>query len=284
MMNLGEFFKEIRTNKGYSQRYMAKNILNQSSYSKVEKRSIDLTTSKYICLLEKLDMEHEEFQFIANNYKYKNKTKLVKTFFNLKHNDENSLKAIKTEAQSYLLINDDKLIQDIVSICDGLIILAKTNDVQLARSYVNEVWTRLEKFDNWYLTELSLINTILFIFPIETAINITEKALKQLEKYQKYDGSEKLVFNFQFNLVLLLLDAKHYKAGLKVADDVIELCKRNRFYYQLAICYARKGILLTNLKESNGEEFYQKAFQLLNIMEEDDIKIEVEKEIDHYTK
>lgn len=283
-MNSGEVFKRIRENKGYSQRYMAKNILNQSSYSKFEKRPIDLATSKYVDLLGKLDMEHEEFQFIANNYTYKNKKEIIKSFFNLKHNDENSLKAIKKEAQIYLRSNDDKLIRDIVSICEGLIILAKTNDIQLARGYVNKVWTRLEKFDSWYLTELSVINTILFIFPIETAINITEKALKQLEKYQNYSGTEKLVFNFQFNLVLLLLDSKHYEVGLKVVDDVILLCKKNRFYYQLAICYARKGIILTNLKEDNSKEFYQKSFRLLSIIEEDDIKSEIKKEIEHYTK
>lgn len=283
-MNVGKVFKEIRENKGYSQRYMSKNILNQSSYSKFEKKPIDITTLKYIYLLEKLDMEHEEIQFIANNYNYKSKARLIKIFFNLNHNDENSLEVIKKEAQDYLISNDDKLIKDIVSICKGLIILAKTNDIQLARNYVNKVWNRLEKFDSWYFTELSLINTILFIFPIETAINITEKALKQLERYQKYDGSEKLIFNFQFNLVLLLLDNKHYEIGLKVVDDVILLCKRNRFYYQLAICYARKGIFLTNLKKNNSNLFYQKSFQLLNVIEEDDIKSEVKKEIDHYTK
>lgn len=69
-LNSGKLFKSIRENKGYSQRYMAKNILNQSSYSKFEKRSIDLATSKYVHLLEKLDMEHEEFQFITNNYTF----------------------------------------------------------------------------------------------------------------------------------------------------------------------------------------------------------------------
>ena len=194
------------------------------------------------------------------------------------------MKAIRNQAQIYLRSNNDRLIQDIVSICEGLIILAKTNDIQLARSYVNKVWTRLEKFDSWYFTELSLINSILFIFPIETAINITEKALKQLEKYKDYDGSEKLVFNFQFNLVLLLLDNKHYEVGLKVVDDVILLCKRNRLYYQLAICYARKGIFLTNLKEDNSEKFYQKSFHLLSLIEEDDIESELKKEIEYYTK
>ena len=283
-MNLGNSFKEIRINKGYTQRYMANNILNQSSYSKIEKKSVDLTVTKYIQLLEKLDMEHEEFQFIANGYEYKSKAKLIKTFFNLKHNDANSLKAIKKEAEDYLSLHDDKLIQDIIIVCEGLIILAETSDMQLARGYVNKVWERLEKFDNWYLTELSLINTILFIFPIETAIHITKKALKQLEKYQDYEGTGNLVFNFRFNLVLLLLDNKRYEAGLEVVEEVILLCKKNRFYYQMAICYARKGILLANLKENNSEEYYQKAFQLLDIIEENDMKIEVEKEINHYTR
>lgn len=41
----------------------------------------------------------------------------------------------------------------------------------------------MEKFDKWYLLDIRLINTILFIFPIDVAVNIGEEVTEQLVPY-----------------------------------------------------------------------------------------------------
>lgn len=59
-MYLGEVVKRIRRNRGYSQVYVSKNIISQSTYSKFEAGVNNLEIDVYIQLLNNLNIDFEE--------------------------------------------------------------------------------------------------------------------------------------------------------------------------------------------------------------------------------
>lgn len=280
---LGHSFKMIRKNKNYSQKYVSENVLTQSAYSKFELNKIEILSTSYITLLERIEMTSEEFTFIKNGYKYLPKEKIINWFFNISYNNPIELRKIILETEEFLKEKSDFIIQDIKVICEALIILNETQDIELTRKKVEETWIRLSQYDNWYLTEIKLINAILFLFPVDTAIEVSQNALNRLKKYHSFRDSYKLEINFKLNMALLLIKNGSYNKAVNVLNPVIETAKAYGMYKQLAAAYVRSGICVFQSNEEEGEELMQKGVAMLEFLEDYILKDILKVEIEHYT-
>ena len=131
--------------------------------------------------------------------------------------------------------------------------------------------------------DIRLINYILFIFPIDVAVNIGERAIQQLVPYHNLKEAEVLLINVDINLAVLLIDDKKYPESLSYLEKVIPLCKKYQKYNQLAIAYSRKGIILQKTgKIDEGSEYIKKAYAILNAIEDTKLLSELEKELSYY--
>ena len=64
---------------------------------------------------------------------------------------------------------------------------------------------------------------------------------------------------------------------------MIPLCKKHQKYSQLAIAYARKGIILQKTgKMDEGSEHIEKAYSILNAIEDRKLIDDLGKELSHY--
>lgn len=281
--DFGDIFKEIRIDRGYSQKYVAEGIMGQSAYSKVERNEIEPTFRKWLLILEKLNVSVEEFQYILNKQNLTEKEKLINEFFSLNYNHPDNLELLKDELVAYLKVDEDYLLRDIFYACESLIALNTTQSVEKAQLFAKKIWERLEKFDKWYLLDIRLINTILFIFPIDVAVNIGERATKQLIPYNNLKEADILLINIEVNLSVLLIDEQKYPEALSYLEKVIPLCKKYQKYNQLAIAYSRKGIILQKTgKIDEGSEHIAKAYSILNAIEDTKLIDDLDKELSYY--
>jgi Rgg/GadR/MutR family transcriptional activator len=279
----GDVLKEIRIDRGYSQQYVAEGIMGQSAYSKIERNEIEPTFRKWLAILEKLNISVDEFRYILNKDKLTQKEKLINEFFSLNYNHPDNLKLLKGEISAYLQVEEDYLLRDIFYACESLIALNTTQDVEKAQLFAKKIWERLEKFDKWYLLDIRLINTILFIFPIDVAVNIGERATKQLIPYNNLKEADILLINIEVNLTVLLIDEQKYHQAFSYLENVIPLCKKYQKYNQLAIAYSRKGIVLQKTgKIDEGSEHIAKAYSILNAIEDMKLIDDLEKELSYY--
>lgn len=276
----GDTIRFIREAKGYTQKYVSESIIRQSTYSKVERGESDPASSKFFTLLDRLEMSVEEFLFIQHGYAHTKKGALIHAFTNQNYNNPEKLNLLRNQATEYAEESGDRAAKDIASICNALIELSDSNDVKKARKYVEPVWERLESFDQWFLTELYLVNNILFFFPTESAIHITKRAVEQLKKYRGFKASNQLRFNFQFNLTYLLLHNGAFDEALILLEELISDAKKLKYHDMLAICYERKGIALIKTGNLNGRKLIEKGLTMLEIIEEIDLKKQAEKEIE----
>ncbi|WP_220514256.1 helix-turn-helix domain-containing protein, partial [Streptococcus pneumoniae] len=74
-----------------------------------------------------------------------------------------------------------------------------------AEQVVKKLWRKIEKQDTWYESDLKILNTILFSFPIEYLHLITGKILQRLEVYKNYQHLYDLRIAILLNLSTLYL-------------------------------------------------------------------------------
>ena len=110
--------------------------------------------------------------------------------------------------------------QELLLIYEALLLVLK-NDYSAASNKVLKIWSRLEKYDNWYLNDIRLINSILYLFPIDTAESIVDLALNRLKNYEDFRNLNQLSTNLQINYILLLIDNKKINTALNEIEHYI---------------------------------------------------------------
>lgn len=228
--------------------------------------------------MDQLGMTIDEFLYIHHDYT-KNPGEQLRRLTRLKPGDEmainkniEELKAIAqpTERETELLA----IFEAIRSIAD--------DNYQEAKEKVALVWERLRKHDTWYLYDIRLINSILYLFPIDVAGSIVSLVLERLEFYKKFRDISQLSANIRINYVLLLMKNEEYLAALQTTEELIDYSIQHNLYKHLAVCYVRKGIILSHLKQETPSSWYEKGFQLLSATGNKQLIHTLKKEIDTY--
>lgn len=279
MKDYGLTLRQIRESLNISQNKISDGIMSQSNYSKVENGEIDIPFSKMIDLLNRLGMTVDEFLYIHRDYT-KNPGTQLKRLTKMNTGDKQSI--IKNINELKATRNLSQRDQELLLIFEALLLVLK-NEYNAAREKVLLIWARLEKHDNWYLYDIQLINSILYIFPIDVAESIVDLALRRLDIYKKFRNINQLSANLQINFLLLLIDNKKYNMALNETEKLISFCMDKRLYVHLGACYVRKGILLVNLGNENPSPWYEKGFEVLEITNNQKMIQELKKEIKFYT-
>lgn len=265
--NIGSTIKKIRSDKNFSQKYIVDGVMTQSAYSKFELTKTDITYSSLASILENLEVTFEEVLYIQNGFRHTEKDAIFKKFISISYNNEVNIKELLNMAVSYLNKKDDQLITDIKSLCEAFLILLYTADTRMLQTSVSSVWRRLSDRNQFYFSDLYLLNSIFYFFPLETMLEIKKLAFKSIERYGDFQNIQRLKINFCVNISLMLIKEKCYVEALEEIETAILLSKKQKAYLQLAVCYVRKGICL-NCLDNNGFSWVQKGIELLTVLEE----------------
>jgi transcriptional regulator with XRE-family HTH domain len=280
---IGRTISVIRRNKGYSQGYVSEGSLTQGAYSKFENLNTGIRINTFKELLAKLEMSLDEFGFIHNGYKYNVRDQLINRLFDLSYNNKQDLEQLLAEVTEYLKVQDDNLLENLSKICESLILLSETGKIEQARIPVQDVWGSLSKRNHFYIIDIYFINSILFLFPLETALEIKKFAFRSIDRYKDFQNIERIKINISINIMLLLMKEGRFKEALNETTQIINLCKKHRDYLRLAIAYVRKGICLNSI-DMSGENWILKGKNMLFALEEDNMVEILEDEIKSYEK
>jgi len=271
----------VRLNKGYSQKYVSEGLLTQGAYSKFENLNTGIGVNTFKGLLDKLEISLDEFDFIHNGYDYNVRVQLINRLFNLSYNNKQNLEQLLAEVKEYLKVQDDILLENLSKICESLILLSETGKIEQARIPVKDVWESLSKRNHFYIIDIYFVNSILFLFPLETALEIKKFAFRSIDRYKDFQNIERIKINISINILLLLMKEGRFKEALNETTQIMNLCKKHRDYLRLAICYVRKGICLNSI-DMSGEEWILKGKNMLFALEENNMVEILEDEIKSY--
>ncbi len=252
-MSLGQFIKQIRIEKGISQSEASSNVITQSNYSKFELGKIEITAVALFKIIQNLDIGFEEFIMLYENEYSSELNEIVNSFFKMGSNKKDDLLQIRQLSKKYLekTSSDNQTLKHIIELTYALEAISEQQDYEKAKFYANPVWEKLQKRDRWYLREITLLNTILYVFPLETAIEITKRSLFFLEKYPQIASIKVQKVNLLINISLICIKNEKYKIAISYLNQALNVTRLIpiEFYKILVI------MRLAYCKASIGEDY-----------------------------
>jgi predicted transcriptional regulator len=280
--DFGNVYKEIRESKSLTQEEVCGSVLSRTSLSKIESGK---TTPKYEnmeFLLRQINMSFEEFEYICNLYQPSERSTIMQTYLNMGSIlGTSELEKLFQKCQDYLKTHHDLPIEEISDMLEVVIYIRQHGTGELsghAEQVVKKLWRKIEKQDIWYESDLKILNTILFSFPIEHLHLITEKILQRLEIYKNYQHLYGLRMTILLNLSTLYLYNQDKNMCQQICYTLLEDAKKKKRYDNLAIAYVRIGICTHN------ELLIQKGFSLLELTNETSILSHLQKEVETYSQ
>ena len=280
--DFGNVYKEIRESKSLTQEEVCGSVLSRTSLSKIESGK---TTPKYEnmeFLLRQINMSFEEFEYICNLYQPSERSTIMQTYLNMGSIlGTSELEKLFQKCQDYLKTHHDLPIEEISDMLEVVIYIHQHGTGELsghAEQVVKKLWRKIEKQDIWYESDLKILNTILFSFPIEHLHLITEKILQRLEIYKNYQHLYGLRMTILLNLSTLYLYNQDKNMCQQICYTLLEDAKKKKRYDNLAIAYVRIGIC------TNNELLIQKGFSLLELTNETSILSHLQKEVETYSQ
>ena len=276
--DFGNVYKEIRESKGLTQEEVCGGVLSRTSLSKIESGK---TTPKYEnmeFLLRQINMSFEEFEYICHLYQPSQRTEIMQTYLNTSSIfGTSSLVNLFETCQDYLKIHHDLPIEEIKDMLEVIIYIRQHGTGQLSiqvEQTVKKLWEKIEKQDTWYESDLKVLNTILFAFPMEYIHQITEKILERLEVYKHYSPVFQLRMMLLLNLSTLYLYNGDKLLCKQLCYTLLEEAKISRQYDTLAFSYTRIGIC------TNDAQLIQNGLSLAKLVEDEHLLTELEREVD----
>lgn len=278
--DFGKIYKEIRESKGLTQEEVCGDVLSRTSLSKIESGKVTPKYENMEFLLRQINMSFEEFDYICHLYQPSQRTEIMQTYLNMNSIIGGSgLVHFFETCQNYLKTHHDLPIEEIRDMLEVVIHICQHGTEQLSdqvKQTVKKLWEKIEKQDTWYESDLKILNTILFSFPIEHLHLITEKILQRLEVYKNYQHLHDLRMTILLNLSTIYLYHQDKNMCQQICYTLLEDAKNKKSYDMLAICYVRIGIC------RNDAKFIQKGFSLLELTEETSMLAYLKKEVETY--
>lgn len=278
--DFGKVYKEIRESKGLTQEEVCGNVLSRTSLSKIESGKVTPKYENMDFLLRQMNMSFEEFDYICHLYQPSQRTEIMQTYLNMNSIiDGSGLVDFFETCQNYLKTHHDLPIEEIRDMLEVVIHIRQYGTEQLSdqvKQTIQKLWEKIEKQDTWYESDLKILNTILFNFPIEHLHLITGKILQRLEVYKNYQHLYDLRMAILLNLSTIYLYHQDKNMCQQICYTLLEDAKNKKSYDMLAICYVRIGICRDDAK------LIQKGFSLLELTDETSILAFLKKEVETY--
>ena len=278
--DFGKVYKEIRESKGLTQEEVCGNVISRTSLSKIESGKVTPKYENMEFLLRQINMSFEEFDYICHLYQPNQRTEIMQTYLNMSSIIGSSgLVDFFETCQNYLKTHHDLPIEEIRDMLEVVIHIRQHGTEQLSdqvKQTVKKLWEKIEKQDTWYESDLKILNTILFSFPIDHLHLITGKILQRLEVYKNYQHLYDLRMAILLNLSTIYLYHQDKNMCQQICYTLLEEAKNKKSYDRLAICYVRIGICTDDAKS------IQKGFTLLELTEETSMLSHLKKEVETY--
>lgn len=203
---------------------------------------------------------------------------IMKEFYSMPYNDATKLQDLIKKCQLFLDTTKDQNIFHILLISKALLELSIGDNFLKAQEIVKPIWDYYQQYDNWYLEDWRILNSILYLFPANDALLISDTLMKRLKKYKDFSLVEDLEISMKINLCMILITDQQYIKAKDLLEDLLS-SKKNKMNYQfLALCWNRIMICNKCLGKSDQNEMKSKIDSLLDLFEDQPFREKLHKE------
>lgn len=239
MINFGKTIHNLRTRRKMTQQELAQNLFDRSTISKIENNELSTTYENEIKLITRLGLTPNEFEYISNSYQVGTKNQLLYRFLNL--NDNVDQEEINGLLQDCLFVKNDEDIKMIAIILKSLLLVNNATAHAHARELVQPIWFNyLRNIEVFTITDITILNSILFAFDYQTANEIIVKIITNLDNRNSF--MKELKANTLINQAIIQMKERQFKSAASILNSLQPLLKRLRQYDKLLVANARIAI------------------------------------------
>ncbi|WP_462259112.1 Rgg family transcriptional regulator [Vagococcus teuberi] len=236
----GKVVRDIRLNKGYSQKYLYSGIVSKTYAIEFEKGLHDMSVTKFMDVLARLEMGYKEFKFIANNYQSPEEvTSDALVAIAANRGDIETLRKLRAYYDT-LKTKEDEVLKARLN----LLIYAyeesgkkhiepavyKKEDVEILKNY-------LVSIDSWTISESNFFLNNGHYFDYDTYRFLTESALKQLERYNTFQEAIKVKSFLFCNFLSVAIENQDWNSLKKYRESFFDVTKdRGEGFQQRTLC------------------------------------------------
>ncbi|MBF2521180.1 helix-turn-helix transcriptional regulator [Listeria marthii] len=281
---LGETIKFIRSSKNISQKEICLDTISRSALVKIESDKTIPSAKTLEFILDQLSIDQEEFALVRNNFQLSTRQQLLEKFNTI--NTSIRVKkwlSLEQEMKQYLHTQTDSIINEYLAIVKALIIIETEDDYNKASLHVAPIWERISKNEVWFIDDIQLLTCIFYMFDNQVALTISQRLLKQTEKYLHMHNIKRIKANTLMNISTLYLNQEDYKNSLEFIDQTIHTAKKYEYYTLWLFAKGTKGILhCLKHKPDIGIPLIKESLYLLKALDQEDIAKALEHDVNNY--
>lgn len=273
MNNFGNTIRKLRISRRITQEQLAKNLFDRSSLSKIEHAKLAASYENQVQLIRRLGLTPNEFEYICDNYHVNNKNQLLQRFFNLEDSSEtDKVEALLQDCTKYENDND---ISRIIKVLQSLLLLNQPRGINQAKRLVQPIWyDYLAQVDFLTITDIAILNTILYAFDYQTAKDIIKRISSEIDTH--YPFKKALRANTMLNLSAIQMQQREFDLAVNTLIKLKPTLKKLRQYDKLLVANIRISICEGNKAEA------LKQVNLLHQIDANRLATALEQEIQEY--
>ncbi|WP_314062583.1 helix-turn-helix domain-containing protein [uncultured Vagococcus sp.] len=267
-MYYGNFFRELRNEKRMSIIEVSEGILSVGQLSKFERGLNDVSLSKFVKLLNRINITLEEFDLLCNNYEKSNLQQLVKQIRKAYTNrDTEELLRLSNEEYSkwqqtgninnrynYLMIS---IMNDELNDCKTV----KDEDVELLTDYLFAI-------DDWTYYEIVLFGNSISAIPIQTVIILSEEISRKTKFFQSNNEHRKMIIHILLNANLICLLNDKIDQSYQFQQEIDQLINSQTYLYEKNLLMYSEGLYLLKInKIAEGTKKVNRALEICRELE-----------------
>ena len=267
-MGIGSTLKKIRLNRNMTQKQVAADIVGQGTYSRIEQDRLKIDVELFAKILQNLNISSNEFFYIHNNYTATEQQTIMQEFRDLVIVTPKSLSVRLARLEKYLKEVPSSNLDNLYIAYQILSHYINGEECKKILAQANALWKKFQQLDNWYIDDLILLNSLLFLLPVEIAEEITITALKRIHNYKGFEKDlTYLEIYFQLDLCAIFIQHQQYQKAIQKLMSIEKMYKQKMSYQTLSGLYFNKAICHLWMNKPYEEEL-SKIKLLLEIYED----------------
>lgn len=255
--NLGQVFKELRTNRHISLKQIANDEVSVSQLSRFERGESEISVSKFMIALDNMNIEVREFVDAVNSYQDTEQIQFMKALVRLEYKrDIDGFEKMRVEEELKYKEHPDVyryylniiLLQGFVCKCDP--------SIPFPKEYVDQLSDYLFSTEEWNIYELVLIGNLYLFIDIPYLHKMGQEILKRRNYYNNNGTHKNLVQITLLNIWESCLHrdslevASFYMKEIKpLLDNEIEVYKRTIYLFLSGLQHYKEGSVLIGIDE-----------------------------------
>ncbi|MEK3980758.1 helix-turn-helix domain-containing protein [Psychrobacillus sp. FSL K6-2836] len=267
MDSYGKTFREIRKQKNLTLQYIAKDIMSVSMISKFERDESDVTLSRIIPLLNRMNVTLEEFLYTHNEFKkseFREKLSLVIKAYHQsnvtiirKIIEEEEEKFTKTEITDFRM--NSLMFEAILSDLTGEPLAQESIDL-----VVNSLWS----LEVWGEYEVTIYGNMIKVLNIESVILLSKEIFKKSKRYARLMSHRADIYGIIFNTIIVCLEKKKIEEATIFLSEVKNSNIPEKFIYERLLFKYLEGLLeITKGNIKNGYDLTDEVIRIFTFTE-----------------